>query len=145
MPVLAYPVIATLYKRSFDIDVEKFEISGTTVSVDVKSVERFIESMPWPEARDTLAEFINAIGDDEVDTTYAPFIRSLDILNAHLSYAYMHLAEQYEKWADAPVTLYDDRSMFASCYVCSDGITYSDGTAMTFGQYIDKLVNWLWP
>ena len=145
MPVLSYPVIATLYKNRFDIDVEKFEISGVSVSVDINSVERFIDLVPWPEARDVLSEFINAIGSDEVDATYAPFIRSLDILNAYLSYAYMHLAEQYERWADAPVTLFNEDRMLASCYMCDyNDSTRRGGTEMTFSQYVDRVIKWIW-
>ena len=144
IPALSYPVIATLYKHKFDVDVEKFEINGVSVSVDVKSVERFIETVPWP-ARDVLAEFVNAIGSDEVDTTYAPFIRSLDILNAYLSHAYVDLAEQYERWADEPVTVFDGDSMLASCYMCDyDDSTHSNATTMTFGQYVDRLIKWIW-
>jgi len=145
IPMIAYPVIATLYRNSFNVDVEKFEINGVSVSVDVKSVERFIETIPWPEAREVLAEFINAIGPDEVDTTYAPFIRSLDVLNAYLSNAYMNLAEQYERWADRTVTVFDGDSMLASCYMCDyDDMRHSDAVDMSFGQYVDKVVRWIW-
>jgi hypothetical protein len=145
IPALSYPVIATLYKR-FDIDVEKFGVSGVSVSVDVKSVERFIDLIPWPEARDVLSEFINAIGPDEVDTTYARFIRSLDILNAYLSHAYMHIAEQYERWADRQIAVFDGDSMLASCFVCDyDDSSHRGATAtMAFGQYVDSLVRLLW-
>jgi hypothetical protein len=143
IPALSYPVIATLYRHSFDVDVEKFEINGVSASVDVKSVERFIESVPWPEARDVLSEFINAIGSDEVDTTYAPFIRSLDVLNAYLSHAYVNLAEQYDRWADRQ-TAFDKDSMFASCFMCRyDNIdTLRDVTS--FAEYVDRVIKWIW-
>ena len=145
IPALSYPVMATLYKRGFDIDVDKFAINGVSVSVDVKSVERFIDLVPWPEARDALSEFINAIGPDEVDTTYAPFIRSLDILNAYLSHAYMHIAEQYERWADRQIAVFDGDSMLASCFMCDyDDSRRRGGTTMTFAEYVDRLVRLLW-
>jgi hypothetical protein len=148
IPALSYPVIATLYKRGFDVDVERFEINGViSVSVDVKSVERFIDSVPWPEARGALAEFINAIGPDEVDTTYAPFIRSLDILNAYLSNAYMHLAEQYDRWADRQIAVFDSNSMQASCFMCDydDDSSHRGGaTTMSFAEYVDRLARLIW-
>jgi hypothetical protein len=146
IPALSYPVIATLYKHRFDVDAE-FEIKGVSVSVDIKSVERFINDLvPWTEARDVLSEFINAIGPDEVDTTYAPFIRSLDMLNAYLSNAYMHI-EQYERWADRQIAVFDSDSMLASCFMCDyddDSSRRRGATAMTFGQYVDRLVRLLW-